>query len=85
MGRVLHRVSMSSARQILAALHDVDTGRELWTMRATAVRDFGFPAPSICPALVGLMPTVGRPSIGFISTQDGRVLQTLPAPGAPYA
>jgi hypothetical protein len=74
---------------VLAALHDVDTGRELWTMRATAVHDFGFPAPSISPdgrtALVGLMPTEGIPPIGLISAQDGKILQTLPAPGRTYA
>src|SRR5581483_5201688 len=44
---------------VQVALHDVESGRALWTMRATAVHDFGFPVPSISPdgrtALVGLM------------------------------
>ena len=77
------------AEGVLVALHDVETGRELWTMRATAVRDFGFPAPSISPdgrtALVGLMPTEGIPPIGLLSAQDCKILQTLPAPGGAYA
>jgi hypothetical protein len=77
------------AEGVLLALHDVETGRELWTIRATAVRHFAFPAPAISPdgrtALVGLMPTEGVPPIGLISMQDGTILQTLPAPGGPYA
>jgi hypothetical protein len=74
---------------VLLALHDIGTGRELWTIRATAVHDFQFPAPVLSPdgrmALVGLMPTEGIPPIGLVSTQDGKVLQKLPAPGGRYA
>jgi hypothetical protein len=72
---------------VLVALHDINTGRELWTIRATAVWDYTFPAPVICPdggtALIGLMPKDGPPPIGLISMKDGRILQTIPTLGVP--
>ena len=74
---------------VLVAMHEIETGQELWTIRATAVRDFHFPAPAISPdgrmALVGLMPAKEMPAIGLVSMQDGRILQRLPAPGASYS
>jgi hypothetical protein len=70
---------------VLVAMYDPETGRELWTIRATAVRDFHFPIPAMSPdgrmALVGLMPAEEIPTIGLVSMQDGTIIQRLPAPG----
>jgi hypothetical protein len=74
---------------VLAALHDLKTGREIWALRATAIADFEFPSPAISPdgryAMVGLMPGDVRPLIALISMNDGKTVQTLPAPGGAYA
>jgi hypothetical protein len=75
---------------IVAALHDLETGRALWSIRATATNDYEFPAPAISPdgryALVALMPQGDRPRIGLLSMTDGAIVQTLPAPaGSTYA
>jgi hypothetical protein len=76
---------------VLAALHDVETGRLLWSIRATADNDFEFPTPAISPdgryALVGLMPEAGKaPRIALVAMNDGTVVQTLPPPsGAQYS
>jgi WD40 repeat protein len=73
---------------VLAALHDLDTGRALWSIRATATRDHEFPAPAISEdgryALVGLMPRDDSVQIALIAMNDGRIVQTLPAPGGAY-
>jgi hypothetical protein len=70
-------------------MYDIETGHELWAIRATAVRDFHFPVPAISPdgrmALVGLMPIKEITAIGLVSSQDGRILQRLPAPGASFS
>ena len=70
-------------------MHAIETGQQLWTIRATAVRDFQLPQPAISPdgraALVGLMPAEEIAAIGLVSMQDGKILQTLPAPGASYS
>jgi hypothetical protein len=75
---------------ILAALHDLETGRALWSIRATATNDYEFPTPAINPdgrtALVALMPQGDRPRIGLLSMSDGAIVQTIPAPaGGTYA
>jgi len=74
---------------VLVAMYDIETGQELWTIRATAVRDFHFPVPAISPdgrmALVGLMPLEEIPAIGLVSMQDGRIIQRLAAPGPSYS
>jgi hypothetical protein len=73
---------------ILAALHDLETGRALWSIRATATNDYEFPTPAISPdgryALVALMPQGDRPRIGLLSMTDGAIVQTIPAPAGSY-
>ena len=73
---------------ILAALHDLDTGALVWSLRATVANDHEFPAPVISPdgryALIGLVPDGERLLIGLVSMQDGKTVQTVPAPGADY-
>jgi hypothetical protein len=73
---------------VLAALHDVTTGRELWTIRARVTNDLEFPTPAISPdgryALVGLVPDK-RPLIALIAMDSGEIVQRLPAPGGAYA
>ena len=74
-----------------ATLHDAATGQPLWTRRATAHRNTGYPAaPAISPdgrhALIALARTgEPPPDIGLISLQTGALVQTLPAPGEGYA
>jgi hypothetical protein len=85
---------------VLAALHDLATGRELWAIRATAVNDFEFPTSAISPdgryALIGLMPgplSAGKvniagaieASIALVAMDNGAIVQTFPAPGPAYA
>jgi hypothetical protein len=74
---------------ILAAVHDLGTGRALWTIRATAAADYEFPTPAISQngryALVGLVPTDARPLIALVSMDDGKIVQTFPSPGGDYA
>jgi WD40-like Beta Propeller Repeat len=73
---------------ILVALYDVESGRALWSIRATATNDYEFPTPAISPdgryALVGLMPQGDRPQIGLLAMTDGAIVQTLPAPAGSY-
>ena len=74
---------------ILAAVHDLGTGRALWTIRATVTADYEFPTPAISQngryALVGLVPADARPLIALVSMDDGKIVQTFPAPGGDYA
>jgi hypothetical protein len=74
---------------VLAAAHDLASGRALWAIRATATADHEFPAPAISDdgrhALVGLMPQTTGPIIALVAMQDGTIVQTLPTPGGPYA
>jgi hypothetical protein len=73
---------------VLAALHDLETGRLLWSIRATVTADYKFPTPAISPdarfALVGLVPDGGRPQIALVKLEDGTIVQTIPAPGGDY-
>lgn len=74
---------------ILAALHDLETGKPVWTIRATVNADYEFLAPAISDngrfALVGLVPNDTGTLIGVVSMIDGKIVQTLPAPGGDYA
>lgn len=73
---------------ILAALHDLDTGALVWSLRATVTNDHEFPTPAISPdgrhALIGLVPDGERLLIALVSMQDGTIVQTFPLPGADY-
>jgi hypothetical protein len=73
---------------VLADLRDLATGQMLWSIRATVTSDYEFPTPAISPdgryALVGLVPQGTRPVIALIAMQDGKIVQTLPAPGGDY-
>jgi hypothetical protein len=70
---------------VLAALRELATGRELWTIRATATNDYEFPMPAISQdgrhALIGLMPQRTNVRIALVSMDDGKILQTIPVPG----
>jgi hypothetical protein len=73
---------------ILAAMHDLATGRLLWSIRATVIEDYAFPIPAISPdarfALVGLVPDGALPQIALVKLEDGSIVQTIPAPGGDY-
>jgi hypothetical protein len=70
-------------------MHDVATGRLLWSIRATVTEDYAFPTPAISPdvrfALVGLVPDGALPHIALVRLEDGSIVQTIPAPGGDYA
>jgi hypothetical protein len=74
---------------VLVDLRDLATGQMLWSIRATVADDYEFPTPAISPdaryALVGLVPQNNLPLIALISLEDGKIVQTLPAPGGEYA
>jgi hypothetical protein len=74
---------------VLAALHDLEDGRLLWSIRATVTADYEFPAPAISPdarfALIGLAPEGARPLIALVAMEDGKIVQTIPSPGGSYA
>ena len=70
---------------IIAALHDLETGRKLWEVRATVHRPALYPNPAISDdgryALIGL-PYKGTDSqIALISMDDGKIVQTFRSPG----
>lgn len=69
----------------IAALHDLETGRQIWSIRATVNRASQVPAPAISDdgryALVALPPDPPRSPIALISMNDGKIVQTLPSPG----
>ena len=68
----------------IAALHDLETGRQIWKIRATVNRPSQVPTPAISDdgryALVALPPDQPRSPIALISMNDGKVVQTLPSP-----
>jgi hypothetical protein len=74
---------------VLAAMHDLVDGRLLWSIRATVTYDYEFPSPAISPdarfALVGLVPEGAGPLIALVALEDGRIVQTIPAPSGRYA
>jgi hypothetical protein len=73
---------------VLAAMHDLATGRLLWRIRATVTTDHKFPTPAISPdarfALVGLVPDGAGPQIALVKLEDGSIVQIIPAPGGEY-
>jgi hypothetical protein len=70
-------------------MHDLVDGRLLWSIRATVTYDYEFPSPAISPdarfALVGLVPEGAGPLIALVALEDGRIVQTIPAPSGRYA
>jgi hypothetical protein len=70
-------------------MHDLATGRLLWSIRATVTADYKFPTPAISPdarfALVGLVPEDASLRIALVGLEDGSIVQTIPAPGGDYA
>lgn len=74
---------------VVAALHDLRTGRLLWSVPGTAERFTAYPAPAVSPdgrfAIVGVPASDPFPRAALISLKDGKVLQTFRAPtGSAY-
>ena len=72
---------------VIAALFDIDTGHQIWEVRAVVPRLDFYPHPAISHdgryALIGL-PHDGSsplPKIGLISLEDGRIVQRFRSPG----
>ena len=69
---------------VLAAMHDLEDGRLLWSIRATVSYRYEGPAPAISPdgrfALIELPPEGARPLIALVALEDGKIVQTIPAP-----
>jgi hypothetical protein len=67
----------------LAALYDLETGKRLWELRATATDFRSYPPPALNAdgslALVGLPGRVSDfwPQVALVSTRTGGVVQTL--------
>jgi hypothetical protein len=70
---------------VIAAMHDLENGRLLWSIRATVSYSYEVPAPAISPdgrfALIALPPESARPLIALVGLEDGRIVQTIPSPG----
>jgi hypothetical protein len=68
---------------VVASLHDVDTGRTLWSIERTTTGGAIDPAPAISPdgqfALIG-MPSERGNHVALISMANGQVLQTFSRP-----
>lgn len=69
---------------VIAALHDLETGRQLWDVRATVYRTTSYPNPAISDdgryALVGLPYKDAHSQIALISMDDGKIVQTFRSP-----
>ncbi|ANW04305.1 PD40 domain-containing protein [Bradyrhizobium icense] len=69
---------------VIAAMHDLEDGRLLWSIRATVSYKYEGPPPAISPdgrfALIELPPEGDRPLIALVALEDGRIVQTIPAP-----
>ena len=75
---------------VLAAMHDITDGHLLWTIRATVSRNYELPVPAISPdgrfALIALPPEgTGPLLIALVALDDGKIVHTIPSPGAPAA
>lgn len=74
---------------VLAAMHDLENGRLLWSIRATVSYNYEVAFPAISPdgrfALIELPPEGARPLIALVALEDGKTIQTLPSPGGPFA
>jgi hypothetical protein len=70
---------------VIAALHDLETGRQLWDVRAIVYQNALYPNPAISDdgryALVGLPSKGPRSQIAVISMDDGKIVQTFWSPG----
>lgn len=70
---------------VIAALHDLETGRQLWEVRATVHRTALYPNPAISDdgryALIGLPYNGPDSQIALISMDDGKIVQTFRSPG----
>ncbi len=72
---------------VIAALYDLDTGRQLWDVRATVPRLDFYPNPAISEdgryGLVGLPYDGPGPhaQIALISMDDGKIVQRFRSPG----
>ncbi|NOJ48831.1 hypothetical protein [Bradyrhizobium archetypum] len=70
---------------VIAALHDLETGRQLWDVRATVHRKTQYPNPAISDdgryALIGLPYKGSDSQIALISMNDGKTVQTFRPPG----
>ena len=74
---------------VIAALHDLETGRQIWSIRATGDRASEHPAHALSDdgryALVWLPSAPPRSLNALISMNDGKIVQTLPSPGGLYS
>jgi hypothetical protein len=76
---------------VIAALHELSTGKAIWTRTATTTKFEAYPWPAVSPdgkvALMGFPSPPEKPTnAALISMIDGGVLQTLPNPwGSEYA
>jgi hypothetical protein len=70
---------------VIAALHDLETGRQLWDVRAIVYQNALYPNPAISDdgryALVGLPSNGSHSQIALISMDDGKIVQTFSSPG----
>jgi hypothetical protein len=70
----------------IAELHEIATGRVLWSLQGTATNFASGHPPAISPdgryALLSMPPENGEEPTALVSMADGRVLQLLP-PGTP--
>lgn len=82
--RFMGPINCKPVETIVAALHDLETGRRIWSVRATVHRPSPVPTPAISDderyALVGLPSDQARLLVALISMNDGRIVQTLPVP-----
>jgi hypothetical protein len=86
-GQHSSRPRCKPVESIIAALYDLDTGRQLWNVRATVPRPDSYPNPAISEggsyALVGLPYDAPGPhaQIALISMGDGKIVQRFRSPG----
>ncbi|MDB5599719.1 MAG: hypothetical protein JWN71_1763 [Xanthobacteraceae bacterium] len=70
---------------VIAALHDLETGRQLWEIRETVYRTELYPNPAISDdgryALVGLPYNPPDSKVALISMAEGSIVQTFQSPG----
>ena len=69
----------------LAELHDLDSGKVIWTMRERVKIKVELPRPAISPDsrfALAAFPAGDHVGAAVVSMEDGRILQELPS-GAP--
>jgi hypothetical protein len=76
--------SCKPVESVIAALHDLETGRKIWDIRAIVHRPALFPNPAISDdgryAVVGLPYNGPHSQIALISMDDGKIVQTFRSP-----